>query len=128
MYTCQVLTDRTQCYDFVKCKTLFGALLIKPPPHTTWWGWDLCLGSNHYMLSMRHTVNERPEYMIWKSFNNTSLSTSQIIMTTSDIPYDIPLKFIFVWTVAFMSDLFAAKWTGWRFRVPWFDAPKVKDV
>lgn len=128
MYTCQILTDSNACVRVDRFYTLVGLFTVEPPPHVQWWGWDANFGSNKYMLSMRQSIGERPEYMIWKCFNNTSLSTSQIILSTNDIPSDIPIKYVFMWTVGFMSDLITAKWARWRFSVPWSDASKVKDV
>lgn len=105
MYSCQIKTESNECVKFEEYYTLFGLFMVKPPPHTEWWGWDANLGSGKYMISMRQSVNERPEYMIWKCFNNTNLSTSQVVLSSNDLPNDIPIRYIVVWATGFITDL-----------------------
>lgn len=121
MYTCKVVTDSNECVEFHEYKTFFWAFTTKPPKYETWWGWDLNLGTPHYTISMRQNKGEDPEYILWKSYNNTSLNTAQIVFRTNEIP----AKYLFCMLV---SNLFTTHWTRWRFRIPLIDAFKMKRM
>ncbi len=121
MYTCKVVADSNACVEFHTYKTFFWAFTTKPPKYETWWGWDLDLGNPHYTISMRQNKGEDPEYILWKSYNNTSLNTAQIVFRTNEIPVKYLLCMLF-------SNLFTTHWTRWRFRVPLIDAFKMKRV
>ncbi len=113
MYTFQVLADTTPCVEFKKCWTPFAPLFVKEPSvYKDWWGWDLSLGSNKWMISMRKSkTDKRPEYMLWKCYNNTSLATSQIVLSTNHIPGDIPKMYLFSWAIFALLNLFSAHGT-----------------
>lgn len=123
MYTCQVVTDSNACVTFEKYLTVLGPFFLKPPKHDQWWGWDLNLGGNRYMVSMRQHKGEYPEYILWNCYNST-LTTGSSILTTKDLP----VKQLLTLILGFISNGISAHWTRWRLCIPRFDAFKMKCV
>ena len=118
MYTLKIVTDSNPCVELREYKTFFW---VTPPEHSEWWGWDMNLGNPHYTISMRQNKGEYREYILWKSYNNATLNTAQIVFRTNEIP----TRYLFFMMV---SDVFSTHWTRWGFRVPLIDAFKMKRV
>ena len=105
MYTYQIVSDTNECVGFKKCWTPFSPLLARAPKdYKEWWGWDLNLGSNKWMISMRYDRRyKKSDYMLWKCYNNTNLSTSQIVLSTV---HGVPKMYMFAWGVFSLLNLF----------------------
>lgn len=114
MYTCQIVTDSNACVGF-------GTIFCSPPEYDKWWGWDLNFGSPYYTISMRQHRGDKPEYMLWRSYNNTTLNTAQVLFRSGEIPF----KYLFFMMI---SNWIPTHWTRWGFRVPLINAFKMKRV
>lgn len=109
MYTYQIVSDTNPCVSFHKCWTPFSPLFArKPTDAKEWWGWDLNLGSNKWMISMRWDKKTGTEYMLWKCYNNATLATSQIVLHSVN---NVPKIYLFSWAVFALLNLFTAHGT-----------------
>lgn len=102
----QVVCEKNPCVKFKRCWTPFAPLFESSPKDGgKWWGWDLNIGSNKWMISMRRDL-DGTDYILWKCYSQTSLTTAQHVLSTIHIPDDMPKMYLFTWSVYALLNLF----------------------
>lgn len=107
MPSCLVTSD-TKVSSLHRCMTFPGCLAISPPEHNEWWMADINMGTN-WMLTVKRT-KDSVEYILWDSTNNGYLEHSQVYLTSSSVPKNLPFRYFMWWSACVMIEYFKLWW------------------